>query len=141
MMISSKLARIVLLVRVAGEKKQILDIDDTFCTAHGGQQLAFWNAHQDERGFSPMHIYHARSGAPVVAILRSAKTPKGTEVRTVVKHAYPLNSGGIACNMSANKELGHEASYARRSVAGFPQDGDGVRGALCERGGLSGILD
>lgn len=67
-------------------KKEILDIDDTFCTAHGGQQLAFWNAHQDERGFSPMHIYHARSGAPVVAILRSAKTPKGTEVRTVVKH-------------------------------------------------------
>jgi hypothetical protein len=28
-------------------------------------------------------------------------------------HTYPLNSGGIACNMSANKELGHEASYAR----------------------------
>jgi hypothetical protein len=35
-------------------------------------------------------------------------------------HTYPLKSGGIACNMSANKELGHEASYARRSVAGFP---------------------
>jgi Transposase DDE domain group 1 len=67
-------------------KKEILDIDDTFCAAHGGQQLAFWNAHEDERGFSPMHIYHVRSGTPVVAILRSAKTPKGTEVKTVVKH-------------------------------------------------------
>jgi hypothetical protein len=33
-----------------------------------------------------MHIYHVRSGAPVVAILRSAKTPAGTEVRTVIKH-------------------------------------------------------
>ena len=67
-------------------KNEILDIDDTFCVAHGGQQLAFWNAHEDERGFSPMHIYHVRSGTPVVAILRPGRTPKGTEVRTVVKH-------------------------------------------------------
>jgi hypothetical protein len=67
-------------------KEEILDIDDAFCVAHGGQQLAFWNAHQNERGFSPMHIYHVTSGTPVVAILRPARTPKGTEVRTVVKH-------------------------------------------------------
>ncbi|HXV06721.1 MAG TPA: transposase, partial [Burkholderiales bacterium] len=53
---------------------------------HGGQQLAFWNAHQDERGFATMHINHVRSGTPIAAILRSARTPKGTEVRTVVKH-------------------------------------------------------
>jgi hypothetical protein len=33
-------------------KLEILDIDDTFCAAHGGQQLAFWNAHHDERGFA-----------------------------------------------------------------------------------------
>src|SRR5215471_8154018 len=67
-------------------RMEILDIDDTFCVAHGGQQLAFWNAHRDERGFAPMHIYHAGSGTPVVAILRPARTPKGTEVRTVIKH-------------------------------------------------------
>jgi Transposase DDE domain group 1 len=67
-------------------KQEILDIDDTFCAAHGGQQLAFWNAHHDERGFASMHIYHAASGAPVVTILRPARTPKGTEVRTVIKH-------------------------------------------------------
>ena len=65
---------------------EILDIDDTFCTAHGGQQLAFWNAHHDERGFASMHIYHVASGTPVATILRPARTPKGTEVRTVVKH-------------------------------------------------------
>ena len=65
---------------------EILDIDDTFCAAHGGQQLAFWNAHHDERGFASMHIYHVASGTPVVAILRPARTPKGTEVRTVIKH-------------------------------------------------------
>jgi len=59
-------------------KQEILDIDDTFCAAHGGQQLAFWNAHHDERGFASMHIYHVASGTPVVTILRPARTPKGT---------------------------------------------------------------
>jgi hypothetical protein len=48
---------------------EILDIDDTFCAAHGSQQLAFWNAHHNERGFASMHIYHVASGTPVVAIL------------------------------------------------------------------------
>ena len=67
-------------------KQEILDIDDTFCAAHGGQQLAFWNAHHDERGFASMHIYHVASGTPVATILRPARTPKGTEVRTVIKH-------------------------------------------------------
>jgi len=67
-------------------KQEILDIDDTFCAAHGGQQLAFWNAHHDERGFASMHIYHVASGTPIVTILRPARTPKGTEVKTVIKH-------------------------------------------------------
>jgi hypothetical protein len=66
--------------------QETLDIDDTFCAAHGGQQLAFWNAHHDERGFASMHIYHVASGTPIVTILRPARTPKGTEVRTVIKH-------------------------------------------------------
>jgi Transposase DDE domain group 1 len=67
-------------------KLEVLDIDDTFCAAHGGQQLAFWNAHHDERGFASMHIHHVASGTPVAAILRPARTPKGSEVRTVIKH-------------------------------------------------------
>jgi hypothetical protein len=71
---------------VKPRQQEILDIDDTFCAAHGGQQLAFWNAHHDERGFASMHIYHVASGAPLVTILRPARTPKGTEVRTVIKH-------------------------------------------------------
>ena len=73
-------------ITVKPGRKEILDIDDTFCAAHGGQQLAFWNAHHDERGFASMHIYHVASGTPVAAILRPACTPKGTEVRTVIKH-------------------------------------------------------
>jgi hypothetical protein len=71
---------------VKPRQQEILDIDDTFCAAHGGQQLAFWNAHHDERGFASMHIYHVASSTPLVAILRPARTPKGTEVRTVIKH-------------------------------------------------------
>jgi DDE family transposase len=71
---------------VKPSRMEILDIDDTFCAAHGGQQLAFWNAHHDERGFASMHIYHVASCTPVAAILRPARTPKGTEVCTVVKH-------------------------------------------------------
>jgi hypothetical protein len=67
-------------------KQEILDIDDTFCSAHGGQQLVFWNAHHDERGFASMHIYHVAIGTPIVTILRPARTPKGTEVRTFIKH-------------------------------------------------------
>ena len=69
---------------------EMFDIDDLFCAAHGGQQLAFWNAHHDERGFANMHIYHVGSGAPVAIILRPARTPKGTEVRTVIKHVTKL---------------------------------------------------
>ena len=71
---------------VTAGHRDILDIDDTFNVVHGGQQLAFWNAHHDERGFASMHIYHAGTGLPVATILRPAKTPSGTEVRTVVKH-------------------------------------------------------
>jgi len=67
-------------------KLEVLDIDDTFCAAHGGQQLAFWNAHHDERGFASLHIYHVASSTPVAAILRPARTPKGIEVRTVIRH-------------------------------------------------------
>jgi hypothetical protein len=72
--------------RVSPSHRDIFDIDDTFDAAHGGQQLTFWNAHHDERGFAPMHVYHAGSGLPIAAILRPAKTPAGTEVRTVIKH-------------------------------------------------------
>jgi hypothetical protein len=42
-------------VSVKPRKIEIFDIDDTFCVVHGGRQFAFWNAHHDERGFSPMH--------------------------------------------------------------------------------------
>jgi hypothetical protein len=67
---------------------EILDIDDTFCAAHGAQQLAFWNAHHDERGFASMHIYHVASGTPVAAILRPAQGHRG-EDRDQARHQAP----------------------------------------------------
>jgi hypothetical protein len=72
--------------RVTPGHRDIFDIDDSFHAAYGGQQLAFWNAHHDERGFASMHVYHANTGLAVATILRPAKTPGGGEVRTVVKH-------------------------------------------------------
>jgi hypothetical protein len=74
-------------------KLGVLDIDDTFCAARGGQQLAFWNAHHDERGFASMHINHVASGRPVATILRPARTPKGTEVLGCRGHHRPYIQG------------------------------------------------
>jgi hypothetical protein len=39
-------------------RQAIFDIDDTFCAAHGGQQLAFWNAHLAIS--AQFQQYHAR---------------------------------------------------------------------------------
>jgi Transposase DDE domain group 1 len=63
-------------------QQEILDIDDTFCAAHGGQQLAFWNAHHDERCFASTHIYHVASDTPVATILRPARTPRAWSAGT-----------------------------------------------------------
>ena len=73
---------------------EMFDIDDSFCAAHGGQQLAFWNAHHDERGFANMHIYHVGSGAPVAIILRPARTPKehGGEDRHQARDEAPAST-------------------------------------------------
>ena len=49
---------------VKPREQEILDIDDTFCAAHGGQQLAFWNAHHDERGFVSRGERHAGGDDP-----------------------------------------------------------------------------
>ena len=62
-------------------KAVTLDIDDTLDVAHGGQQLALFNAHYDERCFLPIHVYDANTGQCVTAILRPGKTPTGVEIR------------------------------------------------------------
>jgi hypothetical protein len=62
-------------------KAVTLDIDDTVDVVHGHQQLSFFNAHEDERCFKPIHVYDVATGRPVMMVLRSGKTPSGKEVR------------------------------------------------------------
>lgn len=61
-------------------KRITLDIDDTFDTVHGGQQLRLFNAHHDEYGFQPIVVFDGE-GRFVTAILRPAKRPSGREIR------------------------------------------------------------
>ena len=64
----------------------VLDIDDTPDPVHGGQQMALFNGYRGVTCFLPMHIYEANTGMPVAVIFRDGRPPKGTEVRTVIKH-------------------------------------------------------
>jgi hypothetical protein len=68
-------------------KRIVLDIDDTFDAAHGTQQLSFFNAHYDERGFQPIVVFDD-DGRPVTAVLRPAKTPSGVEAATLLRHLF-----------------------------------------------------
>ena len=67
-------------------RRIVLDIDDTCDPVHGGQQLALFHAHHNERCFLPIHVYEAGSGKPVAVILRPGKTPDGAEVMLVLRH-------------------------------------------------------
>ena len=64
----------------------IFDIDDTFCVAHGGQQLAFWMPTTTSAASRRCTFIMRKAGTPLVSILRTRRTPKGSEVRTVIKH-------------------------------------------------------
>lgn len=57
-----------------------LDIDETVDVVHGGQQLSFWNGHYGTRCFLPIHVYDTATGRPVAMLLRTGKTPSGTEM-------------------------------------------------------------
>jgi hypothetical protein len=56
----------------------VLDIDDTFDTVHGHQQLRLFNAYYDEYGFQPIVVFDGE-GRLVGALLRPACRPKGAE--------------------------------------------------------------
>jgi hypothetical protein len=43
-----------------------------------------------------MHIYHVASGSPVATIVRPARTPKGTELRCVIKHCDEAAAAALA---------------------------------------------
>ena len=56
-----------------------LDIDDTFDTVHGGQQLRLFNAHHDEYGFQPIVVFDG-DGRMIAAVLRPASRPSGRQI-------------------------------------------------------------
>jgi len=60
-------------------RRIVLDIDDTFDAAHGGQQLRLFNAHYDEYGFQPIVVFDGE-GRIIAALLRPACRPSGRQI-------------------------------------------------------------
>jgi hypothetical protein len=60
-------------------RRIVLDIDDTFDTVHGGQQLRLFNAHHDEYGFQPIVVFDG-DGRMIAAVLRPASRPSGKQI-------------------------------------------------------------
>lgn len=63
----------------------VLDLDPTADHVHGGQQLALFNAHEDEYCFMPFHLYDGLSGKLITAVLRPGKTPTDKEIISVLR--------------------------------------------------------
>ena len=62
----------------------VLDIDDTFDTVHGHQQLRLFNAYYDEYGFQPIVVFDGE-GRLVGALLRPARRPTGKEAAAHIR--------------------------------------------------------
>jgi hypothetical protein len=65
-------------------KRIVLDVDDTFDRAHGGQQLRLFNAYHDDYGFQPIVVFDGQ-GRFVTALLRPGKRPSGHEIRAFLR--------------------------------------------------------
>lgn len=63
----------------------VIDMDCTTDPVHGGQQLRFFNAHENEYCFKPFHVYEGMSGKLITAVLRPGKTPSYREIIAVLK--------------------------------------------------------
>ena len=63
----------------------VLDMDPTADIVHGHQQLALFNAYEDEYCFMPFHVYEGQSGKYIASVLRAGKTPTAAEIISVLK--------------------------------------------------------
>jgi hypothetical protein len=63
----------------------VLDLDPTSDHVHGRQQLALFNAFEDEYCFMPFHLYDGLSGKLITTVLRPGKTPTDQEIISVLK--------------------------------------------------------
>ena len=80
---------------VRAPQRIVLDIDDTFDTVHGHQQLRLFNAYYDEYGFQPIVVFDGE-GRLVGAVLRPARRPTGKEGRCAHSAPDPANSPSLA---------------------------------------------
>jgi len=63
----------------------VLDLDPTADTVHGTQQMALFNAFEDEYCFMPFHLYDGLTGKLITTVLRPGKTPTDREIIGVLK--------------------------------------------------------
>lgn len=63
----------------------VLDMDPTTDVVHGQQQLALFNAFENEYCFMPFHVYEGRSGKFVTSVLRAGKSPAAAEILGVLR--------------------------------------------------------
>jgi hypothetical protein len=66
-------------------KAIVLDLDPTSDPVHGKQQLALFNAFEDEYCFMPFHLYDGLSGKLITTVLRPGKPPTDQEIISVLK--------------------------------------------------------
>ncbi len=91
-------------------RRIVLDVDDTFDTVHGEQQMRLFNAHHDEYGFQPIVMFDGE-GRFVTAVLRPAKRPSGREVRAFLRRLLRQLRRSTTC--SASRPPAHCAVTSR----------------------------
>lgn len=63
----------------------VLDLDPSADHVHGSQQMALFNAFEDEYCFMPFHLYDGLTGKLITTVLRPGKTPTDREILSVIK--------------------------------------------------------
>lgn len=63
----------------------VLDLDPSADHVHGSQQMALFNAFEDEYCFMPFHLYDGLTGKLITTVLRPGKSPSDHEILSVLK--------------------------------------------------------
>lgn len=63
----------------------VLDMDPTAVIVYGQQQLALFNAFEDEYCLMPFHVYDGLTGRLITTVIRPGKTPTDREILSLLK--------------------------------------------------------